>query len=55
MIKINKILNKIKIIKHEMNARLETIVVFVEKIIKFKDFIFMKTCLKIILNYVHRK
>ena len=54
IIKISEILNKIKIIKHETNAHLETIVVFVDQIIKFKKFIFIKTCLKIILNFIHR-
>ena len=54
IIKINEILNKIKIIKHEINACFETIVVFVDEIIKFKNFIFIKTCLKVILNFARR-
>ena len=40
-----------KIIKHEINIRFETNIVFINKIIKFEDFIFMKTCLKVILDF----
>ena len=54
MIKINEILNKIKIIKHKMNTRFKTIIVFVDEIIKLLNFIFMKICLKIILNFARR-
>ena len=54
VIKINEILNKINIIKHEINVHFETIVVFVDEIIKFKNFVFMKTCLKIISNFARR-
>ena len=50
---MNEILNKIKIIKHKINIRFKMIVVFVNKIIKLLNFDFMKTCLKIILNFVH--
>ena len=51
IININEILNKIKIIKHENNARYEVIVIFVDKIIIFKNFTFIKTRLKLILNF----
>ena len=40
IIKINKILNKIKIVKYKINARFKTIIIVIDEIIKFKNFFY---------------
>ena len=51
VIKINEILNKLKIIEHEMNARLEMIIIFVDEIIKLLNFYFHKNMFKNNFNF----